>query len=173
MATQRVINWINRKFSAYRSKNDFEEMESFCLLWNVFEKEAGNGQTTSLGLRRIETFISNVNISNHQIIKDGFDFFKRRYININTGSTNRNFDTLFSRTPKKTEKNYKDRLEVFLTNNNASKKDMILGLSIIAYRIRNNSFHGTKGLDEIVTQQDTFKHLNDFLMEVLTGFNLI
>jgi hypothetical protein len=57
MATQTVVNWINNKFSASRSKEDFEQMESFCLLWNVFEKRVENGQGSFEGLPTIEKFI--------------------------------------------------------------------------------------------------------------------
>ena len=164
MATQTVVNWINTKFSATRSKEDFEQMESFCLLWNLFEKKVGNGSKTSVGLPAIKKYVTdnyqNINIDN-AIMDSCFNYFQNRYIE--NGVSNNKLDTLFRSIP--TDEKHKNKLKKLLTKNSQQTKtfDKILGILTITYRIRNNSFHGTKGLPEIVNQKQTFEHLNDFL----------
>jgi hypothetical protein len=166
MATQEVVNWINNKIHSSRIKEDFEQMESFCLLWNIFEKKVDNTSTTPLGLSRIEKFIKgnsqNVNINN-SVIDSVFSYFQNRYIT--TGRINSKFEKLF----RPQDSNWKARLISILTDNQMSSttKEKIFGILIIAYRIRNNSFHGTKELPEIVDQKETFEHLNNFLMNFL------
>jgi hypothetical protein len=171
MATQPVINWINGKFSADRNKEDFEQMESFCLLWNLFEKKVGSGN-----LSTIKDFITNesqnINIDN-AVMADCYKYFKDRYITT-AGVTNEDFENLKFRDNKR-EKDFRDKLENILINGHAtvSENERILGILTIAWRIRNNTFHGTKELPEIARQADTFKYLNEFLMQFLNGFNLL
>ena len=169
MATQKVVDWINEKFFVTKTynKEDFEQMESFCLLWNLFEKKVADGSETSLGLSKIEKFATKnsqyINIDN-TIMEDCFNYFQNRYIE--NGTTNAQFDNLKFR---QNDTQYSDKLKNILTNNSMSstESEKILGILTIAYRIRNNSFHGTKELPEIVNQKETFKHFNDFLMSFL------
>ena len=167
MATQEVKSWINKIFFASLNNADFAQMESFCLLWNIFEKKVGNGSQESLGLVKIEKFIFDENITiDDSILQPCFDYFRSRYIE--NGETNSKFEKLNISNNK-----FKDIFKNILVNNNALEKEKILGISIIAYRIRNNSFHGTKGLSEISNQKDTFEYLNKFLMGFLDNFSLI
>jgi len=166
MATQVIIDWFNSQFSATRNKVEFEQMESFCLLWNLFERKVGNNNN-SLGLSTIEKFIED----NSQqitvettIMTNCYNYFQDRYLENDV--TNAKFDNLRFR-PRDIE--YQNKLKKILESSpiTANEEGKILGILTIAYRIRNNTFHGTKGLPEIADQKKTFEHLNNFLMNFL------
>jgi hypothetical protein len=57
--------------------------------------------------------------------------------------------------------------EAFVSNSATDQANIIAGLLIIIFRLRNNLFHGTKWSYGIVGQFDNFRHANPTLMEFM------
>jgi len=58
-------------------------------------------------------------------------------------------------------------LEATLNSPQSSLEDIVKSLLFIAYRIRNNFFHGNKNLSDLFNQEDLFQQINQVLMDYL------
>lgn len=172
MPTTEVLDWINQRFIAVRTAQEFYHAESFFLIWNIFEKKVANGHTLTIPMiKHFVTYNQNA-INQHQQtlnagIQTSFTYFCQRYVTNDEEQANDLFNGLGFRTQ---EREHREFLLDTLRDINPSVSMKLLGLLIIAYRIRNNTFHGTKQLPEVVEQQETFQHLNQILMAFLSCF---
>ena len=57
-----------------------------------------------------------------------------------------------------------------LSNNSANKEEILTSILLIAYRIRNNLFHGLKDFSLIDEQDEMFKVINLFLLDMVASY---
>jgi len=152
-----MLLWINKRFNVNLREEDIVNIKDFALVWNVFE--GCRVFSTNFSITKLESYIQNIDFDLNQFQKD-FLFFSNRYVT--EGETNQRFDNLNFR--KSDRKQFvSDVLCSKLTN----QKEVILALTIIVYRLRNNFFHGTKNIQTIDQQNENFISANSFLTTLL------
>lgn len=91
------------------------------------------------------------------------EYFKNRYVS--NGITNGRFVRLNFRANER-----RKIVEGVLLEQNNSTQDIVLALSIIVYRYRNNLFHGLKKIRHIDKQRENFENANLVLIGILKHF---
>ena len=91
------------------------------------------------------------------------DYFKNRYIV--DGATNGRFEHLNFRNNDR-----KELVEDVLLGNNIEVSNIVLALTIIVFRYRNNLFHGLKEMQFIDQQKENFENANLILIAILRYF---
>jgi len=154
-----ILTWLTNTFQIDEDLNesDIESIQNFSLLWNVFEANYSN---RNFQLNTIEVRINQAtfDIQDYQTY---LEYFRNRYVT--NGQLNQRFPHL--RVP-----NNRNQLltEVLLNNNpNLIVNQIVLALTIIVYRYRNNLFHGEKDIRRIRFQRDNFAQSNGFLMKIM------
>ena len=154
-----MINWINQRFGIHLNVEDLESIKDFALIWNVFERFVCNNNFAIITVQQR-------NAQKQLLIADfqaHYDYFKERYTE--SGHTNIRFNNLHFR--------HNDRenfvRQVLLANNN-SVQEIVLAMTIIVYRFRNNLFHGVKDIQVIHEQRTNFEHANSFLKALLAYY---
>jgi len=160
--------WLS-KFSPTNEPLNSETLEpilSFTLIWNLFETVACNRNGS---IRSIDESINNAN--DHGLLKsedfsDFLIFFQSRYVQ------DRDIDQLpeylLSRRGCSNIESDKIRLlQDVLQGNSTAIGEIVSSLLFIAYRIRNNLFHGEKNLFTLDTQLDLFRAVNFLLAQYL------
>jgi hypothetical protein len=95
--------------------------------------------------------------------QENFQYFKNRYTE--NGTTNGRFEHLNFRNGDRKE----FVANVLLSNENVTS-DIVLALSIIVFRYRNNLFHGSKNFMQIALQEENFRNANQVIKSILTHF---
>ncbi len=154
-----MTEWINQRFGVNLNDNDLTSIKDFSLVWNVFE---GNVFANRFTITRAETEINNrvFEIAEFQAF---LDYFKIRYVQ--NGATNVRFDNLHFRPSDR-----KVFVQQVLLDTLTDIREIILAITIIIYRLRNNLFHGLKDIRVIDQQRDNFNQANSFLTTLLNHF---
>jgi hypothetical protein len=154
-----MIDWINNKFGTNFTENDLKNIKDFSLLWNIFENLVCDRNCT---INRIE---ERLNLIEFQIgdFEVSLNYFKERYRANN--NTNERFEFL-----KIVPNTRKEFVKQILLENDKNTSNIILALSIIVYRYRNNLFHGEKNFMLLNEQEENFSHANQVLITILTRF---
>lgn len=150
--------WIKRK-CFLKSLQEIEEIRNFSLLWNYFETEIceKNGKYEKVA-QYVEQFAEmQFNKDQEEIIEVAFKYFKGRYEFDNQGG-NELFETLGL------PENLLQLLREELKESNASVHKKLIPLLKIAFRFRNNFFHGIKEIGEIKKYNQPFQKLNEILV---------
>ena len=151
-----ILDWINHRFGLSLEEKQLAEVKNFSLLWNILE---GKHFGTSFSVGGAEKLVNNTTFNN-DAFQSHLKYFRERYVE--AGHTNYRFPYLNLRPNDK-----QNLVEAVLLNTTNDEKHIILALLIIVYRYRNNLFHGTKEIDEIVHQDGNFSCANSFLMTFL------
>jgi hypothetical protein len=156
------FDWLNQQVA--HTEIDFSQLrqvQSFLFMWNVFETVSCNRNASpTLIERNIDSAIQN-DLLNQETYSPYIDYFRDRYF----GNEGFDFDRLglIGR--------YKQLVENTLKQENRDLKDIVFSLLLITYRIRNNTFHGNKGLLELPTQSALFNVVNNLLADYLENLN--
>lgn len=135
----------------------------FTLIWNIFEKECCgyDGNIREHPENISEAIHSKVNSEKIDTI---FGYFQDRYIT--DAHTNQIFDDFkFSRNTN--DNDYKQFVKNSLLSSATTSKDKIKSLLYIAFRLRNNLYHGIKEVSKLYDQNENFKQINLLLMEII------
>lgn len=154
-----VTEWINNRFGVNLNDQDLSSIKDFSLIWNVFEDTVCSN---NFSIATAETQILTRQL-NLQEFQNTLDYFKNRYVE--NGSTNQRFGFLHFR-PNDRE----DFVRQVLLGNITDTHQIVLAITIIVYRFRNNLFHGMKDIRVIDQQRDNFQHANSFLTTLLNHF---
>ena len=151
--------WINNRFGTNFTENDLQSIKDFALIWNIFENVVCNNNC-SVGIltERLLPVQFELNEFN-----DSLEYFKHRYIT--DGLLNGRFEYLNFR-----HNDRRELVEDVLLGNNNEISTIVLALSIIVYRFRNNLFHGLKEIRFIDQQQTNFENANLVLIAILRHF---
>ena len=133
----------------------------FTILWNYFESRflalPENGRETKEGLKKLAEILTGVSQ------QEGWNFFRRRYIDYTTGCETEEFKGLFGKSDRQEDE--EDECRNKLRNTNPD----IYYLLLIVYRIRNNLFHGNKPTHTLNDQAETISHASKVLMSVMSS----
>lgn len=151
-----MINWINERFGIQLNAVALESIKDFALIWNIFERFVCNNNFAIASVQQ-STAQKQLLIADFQ---PQLNYFKDRYTE--NGQTNSRFDNLHFRANDR-----RDFVRQVLLSNNNSVPDIVLAMTIIVYRFRNNLFHGIKDIQVIHEQRANFEHANSFLKALL------
>lgn len=141
----------------------------FALLWNVFEDtlvgaktaaRAGVDRPPSADLKKIRTAVEKMQaerLLNADDFTPYLEEFRHRYLNDEGGLTR--FDFNFMRSEERDELN----LRAIIEGTRDNSVDVVVGLLTIAWRLRNNLFHGIKFIHELPEQNENFGIVNRVL----------
>lgn len=153
--------WLQN--NRYYSELDEDKLKSvlyFSLIWNVYEKELcdKDGKIRQHPEEHSETFAEKLNSN---LLAGVFGYFKNRYVS-NNGLPTEHFNTFeFQIEQVKTE------VYGYLSSANPSNKDKLKALLCIAFRLRNNLFHGIKDVEKLYEQNENFRQINLLLMNLI------
>ena len=147
-----------------RINNDKEARElvsDFALLWNQYERTLFNSNHHLKDLRETLDFF-NISINVDELFYRFKEYLKKRKISYTPYELNEAY-----RIELKGEY-YEKFARMIYTD---CPEDRLYILLIIAARVRNNMFHGTKGPWELPKQKELFRICNEVLMKVLEATN--
>ncbi len=142
-----VTEWINKRFGVNLNDEDLLSIKDFSLIWNVFEDTVCDNKF-SIATAEAQILARQLNLADFQ---NHLDYFKNRYIE--HGATNERFNNLHFR-PNDREEFVRQVLLGDITDT----YQIVLAITIIIYRFRNNLFHGLKDIRVIDQQRDNFQH---------------
>jgi hypothetical protein len=156
------------------SDKDWKPILYFSLVWNLFEsqicKTNANRISIELSIDKFTTKLAGTTKLQTVEAKynNYFNWFRPRYTDRNVGSK---FKALFNNKDdfelNSTETHMKGHLELVLNGKSADIQDVIKALLFIAYRIRNNFFHGNKNINDLINQTDLFIKTNQLLLDYM------
>jgi len=158
------MDWLT-KFTPNKEALDSKTLEpilSFTLIWNLFEKVVCN---QNCSMSSIET---NVTTANEQKLLEAEDFlcilkfFQVWYMD--DGDIDQLSGYLLS---DHRHNNKIILLQKVLQGKTTTIKEVVSSLLFIAYRMRNNLFHGEKNIFTLDTQLDLFRAANCLLARYL------
>jgi|SRR5690554_4833369 len=152
-----MIEWINEKYGTNFTEEELTNIKDFSLLWNIFENlVCGN----HCNVNRLDQRLNPIEFQIADF-QENFQYFKNRYTE--NGTTNGRFEHLNFRNGDRKE----FVANVLLSNDNVTS-DIVLALSIIVFRYRNNLFHGLKNFMQIDLQEENFRNANQVIKSILT-----
>ncbi|MDM1537490.1 hypothetical protein [Myroides odoratimimus] len=161
-----MINWLNHRYGTSFTENNIQSIKDFSLIWNLFE---GKFFETSFSIDKLEKILIDTDIDIYCFLPY-LEYFKNRYVNQEDNTINERFSFLHFR--KKDREDFVT--EVLLNNENIlnyietnTQYKVVLAISIIVYRFRNNLFHGVKNIQHIDQQEENFVTANDFLRTII------
>lgn len=159
-----INEYINKRVKDREAR---ELVSDFAILWNQYERTVFKGEHH---IRDIKIKIKQYNINEIPQINVLYDRFEKylesRKINFEYEDIKRAYSIRIKNdNPEHRGDLKKDQLEKAI--NNKSSFDKTYLLMIIAAKIRNNMFHGTKGPWELKENKELFKICNELLMCIL------
>lgn len=146
----------------------------FALLWNQYERTIYNGDHHIYEIKRT---INHFNLDDIKEIDELYDRFQKYVLSRKHNFTINDICEMFKiriieRQWDEREQKYKNKGDIFkrdLENaiNGDDNFNKIYLLLIIAAKVRNNMFHGTKGAWELPRQKELFRICNETIMCVL------
>lgn len=168
-----IRNVVLEFFDTKLDKEEYEFLSDFTFLWGILESKFRLNNKT-LDLKRIEHVINSIHF------KDNLDNILSLPVNIVIECTksefiiavaNIDFRANLFPTERKQEFAYIKTYFGFNTNGikniKKSNPEIIFLIFFIAYRLRNNLFHGNKFFQQLYEQKKFFKMINKFLVEIL------
>jgi hypothetical protein len=161
------IPWINSHLGI-GCVLDYEQMKPilcFSLIWNLFETETCK---CNANLESIRKNVDHANISgglSAEKYEPFIHYFRKQYL-----GDKQTFVDFFDRlmlSDKKKEKEAKEIVIRAFSNDAENVSVIVYALLIIAYRIRNNFYHGNKKVPELPRQTELFTTINALLMTYL------
>lgn len=156
--------WLEE--NAYYSKLDEEQLKSifyFTLIWNIFEKECCN-KFAKIDIHPFQLSNKFSELIDVTLLEDIFQYFKGRYIE-NNKETEIFQDFKFDR--NNNENHYKIYVKEILLSESPTTKLKIIALLYIAFRLRNNLFHGEKPVERLYEQNENFRQINTLLINII------
>lgn len=145
--------------------NNLEFINSFTLLWNVFESQISTVRF-HINYKGFDSFVNKGNLSDFDSstfvefwrTKGDYDFLNQ-YLSIDRriGGNSRHYLTTIKR--------------VLNQDGSLTSDEINFSSLCISYRIRNNMFHGAKNILDLENQRDIFQMTNNYLMDLIENLN--
>jgi hypothetical protein len=165
-----VLNWFRQYVKADNDLQgrDLDDARNLVLMWGAFEREACGKFAKPEGIRK----------SVEQADRDGklslADFASHAAFLKGIHDSYENTDK-FMGAIKATK--HKDGLhsdiEAFVTGRKTDVNNVVVALLLIAYRVRNNTFHGEKSPNALRNQQPLFRCINSLLATYLAALGFV
>lgn len=153
-------NWLEKNRFYYQiDEGKLHSILYFSFVWNIYEKELCD-KDGKIGMHPKDHSRKYAEKLNDSLLSDVFNYFKNRYV-LNEHPTGY-FNTFeFYSEPIKHE------VYGCLSNANPSNEEKLQTLLFIAFRLRNNLFHGEKQVEKLYEQNENFKQINKLLMNLI------
>lgn len=152
--------WFQKNY--YYDKLEENKLKSifyFTLVWNIYEKNLcdKDGKINIHPNEHSKKFLDKVNLG---LLDAVFEYFKKRYVNNGQKSTHYEMFEFKS-------EDIKNEVFQFLSKTNPTNEEKLKSLISIAFRLRNNLFHGEKQVEELYEQNENFRMINYLLMDLI------
>jgi hypothetical protein len=166
------FGWVQHYFP-HLDRAQMDAILSFSLIWNLFEA------------RICDKFASTRNIRNRVdradrsgiLVRDNYEqylnYFRKRYGPVGAGA----LDELAPTNPgqnrivREANARVREEIERVFQDPNPSTADAVNALLLIAYRVRNNFFHGSKNMQNLHRQAELFRVINKLLSTFIEAVN--
>lgn len=154
------VEWLERTVPGFDNLSEEERaaIRDFAMLWSLFEGTVLGAQGSAQSL---VDFVDTLQAHGAVDVTDlapAIAHFRGRYY------SNGAFTPAFDQHLHFRANDQRPIAEAFVSGAANDAPDMLKGLLIIVYRLRNNLFHGLKWAYNIEGQLDNFRHANDTLM---------
>jgi hypothetical protein len=140
-------NWIEANIGGAPLRPEtYQTLASFTILWNYFEQTKCGTRAEAKALRSAARSIGESGVLNDEL-KKALDYWRHRYVT--GGATNVRFDTLHFRNGDN-----RKAAEAAVLGTATDPRVILEGLLVIAFRLRNNLFHGLKEFSELNDQRE-------------------
>lgn len=152
--------WLEK--SRFYYEVDEAQLQSifyFSLIWNIYEKELC-GRHASIQTHPAKNSKEYNNKIDENVLNSVFEFFKTRYIS--DGQPNSQYATF-----EFNSNLIKNEVVECLSGSKQSNEEKLKALLSIAFRLRNNLFHGVKVVHKLYEQNENFRQINLLLMALI------
>jgi len=166
------VEWLNQ-FSPGIDKLDYDTLEpilSFTLIWNLFEMAACHRNASVVNIRRSVDRAYEEGKLSYDDFSEFVAYFKERYQR-SDDEMHLSERLIYRRRPRPNEEIHIQLLEDVLNGKATDMNNIVFSLLFVAYRVRNNLFHGEKDVFTLNTQTDLFKAVNALLGRYLQAVN--
>jgi len=157
--------WLegNRYYSAL-DESKLTSIFYFTLIWNLFEKElCGNDAAIRTHPKMVAEKYSDALAD--KLVEEVYSHFLDRYVE--NGQITPLFNGFkFGRNAQDGQR-YKDFVSETLLSVEACRIKQVQALLYIAFRLRNNLYHGIKDVSKLYEQNENFRHINWLLMALI------
>jgi len=151
---------MNQRLAGYRNLSTQEKraIRDFALLWSFFEEKWLGNQGSVPRIR--QEVDARLPLDASMVAFDGaLAYFRNRYVH--AGNPTPSFDYL------RVSPNDRQYVLDVLSGQTNEPRRILIALLIIAYRLRNNFFHGEKAAYDYRGQLENFRHANAVLMQTM------
>lgn len=155
------LEWLqNNRYYDEVDESKLKSIFYFSLIWNVYEKELCDKEG-KIRQHSEDHSVAFAEKLNPNLLAGVFDYFKNRYVS-NNGLPTEHFNTFEFQVEQ-------IKAEVFecLSGANPSIEEKLKALLCIAFRLRNNLFHGVKDVGKLYEQNENFRQINLLLMNLI------
>lgn len=161
------ISWLNQEFAFagidFRDER-LQPVFTFALIWNLVEKKACGRYANERAIRNSVDKADNEDRLQLANYLQYMDYFRRRYLEDHT------IEYLYQRLNFRNN-NQRDAVRRAFEHELNDINNIVYALLLIAYRIRNNLFHGEKELHLLYQQEELFRVINNLLTDYLNDIN--
>lgn len=152
--------WLAKNRFYYQvDETKLQNIFYFSLVWNIYEKEICD-KDGRIGIHPNEHSQKYSDKVDKKVLNSVFDYFKNRYVS--NGQPAEHFKTFEFKS-----KRIKDDVFDCLTKDSPSSEQKVKTLLCIAFRLRNNLFHGQKQVDKLYEQNENFRQINLLLINLI------
>jgi hypothetical protein len=145
---------------AQLSDEERSAIANFSLLWSAMEGRMLQSNANPGSLAESAKALNAQGLLRYDRFEKSLGYFRDRYFQ--GGAFNDRFEHLLWR-----KNDLRPLVEAVLSGKDDDIEHVVLALLMIAYRLRNNLFHGVKWAYGIQGQQPNFEHASDVLMRIL------
>lgn len=160
-SSELLLEWIQQSLPCPIQKEALEPVKTFALIWNIYEakffKKKAHGETV------FKSVICSTEAMSEKLYKAIID----RYIDKETGMLNERYAGLFNGK----ESDHDNEVKRILMLPEPTKEEINKVCRMVAWRYRNNLFHGEKSAHEIYEDNSLFEPINAYLLDTIMHFN--
>jgi hypothetical protein len=135
------------------------------MMWGIFEAEACATRAGQAAIRKAVDKLNDKKLLKAEAFLPYKSFFLARAASY--GSTDRFIAALGYGADEEDKGNVFHNIRQFVDGTTSDVNNVVYALLLIVYRIRNNTFHGSKGPQNLLSQQEVFVAANSLLGKIL------
>jgi len=166
------FEWV-RHYFPHLNHQQMDSILSFSLIWNLFEARICDKFAS---VRRIREKVDRADRSG-SLLRDSYEqylnYFRNRYGPTGAGALDELAPTgpELSRNVREANATVRAEIERVFQDSHPSTADLVNALLLVAYRIRNNFFHGSKNVQNLPRQAELFRVVNNLLATFIDAVN--
>ncbi|OIQ40010.1 MAG: hypothetical protein BM558_11560 [Roseobacter sp. MedPE-SW] len=163
--------WLGERQYGYRDLNPQIKatLMYFSMVWSIFEFQALDNNASP---ESITDFVNEKMPADYDFsaFEEAFSYYTQRYVKAGQIKGKR-FNALVGDSPKmQPNRETVEGIRSALLGNTSTPQGKLIGLLLVVYRLRNNTFHGVKWKDGVNDQHDNFEHAICVLMNTMDAF---